>query len=125
MGGQLFGRRVCSLYRAVGKYRYSNKDRTPPFAYNSRLQTPIIMSTGESSDTPSGAHASVLMPSEAIPADALHIKGPNFNNAITLQELLESYEKIGFQATGLAKAIKIVENMVSLRCCLSFRSRYI
>ncbi|KAJ9127218.1 hypothetical protein QFC24_001456 [Naganishia onofrii] len=73
------------------------------------------MSTCESSNTPSGAHASVLMPSEAIPADALHIKGPNFNNAITLQELLESYEKIGFQATGLAKAIKIVENMRQAR----------
>ncbi|KAJ9122381.1 hypothetical protein QFC22_001803 [Naganishia vaughanmartiniae] len=73
------------------------------------------MSTGESSSTPSGAHASVLMPSEAIPADALHIKGPNFNTPVTLQELLESYEKIGFQATGLAKAIKIVENMRQAR----------
>lgn len=58
------------------------------------------------------AHASVLTPSEAIPEDAMHIKGPDLNNAITLQDLLESYEKIGFQATGLAKAIKIIENMV-------------
>lgn len=53
------------------------------------------------------------MPSESIPDDATHIKGPNFDNAINLQELLESYEKIGFQATGMAKAIQIVERMVS------------
>lgn len=59
------------------------------------------------------AHASVLMPSESIAEDATHIKGPNFDNAIGLQELLESYEKIGFQATGMAKAIAIVEKMVS------------
>lgn len=71
------------------------------------------MTTTESSTT-NAAHASVLTPSEAIPDDALHIKGPDFNNAITLQDLLESYEKIGFQATGLAKAIQIIENMVCL-----------
>jgi deoxyhypusine synthase len=59
------------------------------------------------------AHALVLMPSESLPADATHIKGPNFDNAIGLQELLESYEKIGFQATGMAKAIAIVEKMAS------------
>jgi deoxyhypusine synthase len=59
------------------------------------------------------AHASVLMPSESIAEDATHIKGPNFDNAIGLQDLLESYEKIGFQATGMAKAIAIVEKMVS------------
>ncbi|KAJ9095352.1 hypothetical protein QFC19_007596 [Naganishia cerealis] len=57
------------------------------------------------------AHASVLTPSEALPADATHVKGPDFNRPITLHELLESYERIGFQATGLAKAIKIVEEM--------------
>ena len=57
------------------------------------------------------------MPSETIPDDATHIKGPNFDNAINLQDLLESYEKIGFQATGMAKAIQIVEQMVSPHLC--------
>ena len=75
------------------------------------------MTTNTSSSGTNAAHASVLTPSEAIPADALHIKGPDFNNAITLQELLASYEKIGFQATGMAKAIRIIEDMV----CLSRR----
>ena len=60
----------------------------------------------------SSAHASVLKPSQALPDDAIHIKGPDLSHAIGLQELLESYERIGFQATGLARAIKIVEEMV-------------
>ena len=60
----------------------------------------------------SGAHASVLAPSEAIPPDAIHIKGPDLSKPVDLVDLLKSYENIGFQATGLAKAINVVENMV-------------
>ena len=58
------------------------------------------------------AHASVLTPSEAIPPNAVHIEGPDLSNPVGLVDLLKSYEKIGFQATGLARAIEIVENMV-------------
>lgn len=83
----------------------------PANLYPSPL-APAKMTTNAASSDTNAAHASVLMPSEAIPEDALHIKGPDFNNAITLQDLLTSYEKIGFQATGLAKAIKIIEDMV-------------
>lgn len=61
----------------------------------------------------SSAHASVLMPSEALPPNAVHVKGPDLSNPITLQDLLKSYETIGFQATGLARAIQVVEEMVS------------
>ncbi|ORY21332.1 putative deoxyhypusine synthase [Naematelia encephala] len=57
------------------------------------------------------AHASVLAPSQALPEDAIHVKGPDFSRPIDLQELLRSYEAIGFQATGLARAIQIVEEM--------------
>lgn len=70
------------------------------------------MSATTTADQTQDAHASVLMPSESIPADATHIRGPNFDHALNLQDLLESYEKIGFQATGMAKAIQIVEKMV-------------
>ncbi|GHJ87187.1 hypothetical protein NliqN6_3589 [Naganishia liquefaciens] len=73
------------------------------------------MTTNASSTSTNAAHASVLTPSEAIPTDATHIKGPDFNNAITLQELMTSYERIGFQATGMAKAIKIIEEMRKAR----------
>lgn len=70
------------------------------------------MSAQPSSST-SAAHASVLAPSQAIPDDATHIKGPDFNKPVDLQDLLRSYETIGFQASGMARAIKIVEEMVS------------
>jgi deoxyhypusine synthase len=70
------------------------------------------MSFGPSSST-SNAHASVLTPSEALPANATHVRGPDLSRPIDLQDLLRSYETIGFQATGLAKAIQIVDEMVS------------
>lgn len=66
-----------------------------------------------STTTTNTAHESVLMPSEALPDDAVHIKGPDLSKPIDLQDLLKSYETIGFQATGLAKAIHVVEEMVS------------
>jgi deoxyhypusine synthase len=69
--------------------------------------------TAEPSATTSDAHGSVLTPSEALPSDSIHVKGPNFDSEIGLQELLTGYETIGFQATGLARAIKIVNRMVS------------
>jgi deoxyhypusine synthase len=53
------------------------------------------------------------MPSEELPSDAVHVKGPDLSNPITLEDLLNSYERIGFQATGLSRAIQIVEEMVS------------
>ena len=75
------------------------------------LYTQARMSAEASSST-SNAHASVLMPSEELPADAVHIKGPDLSSPITLEELLKSYNTIGFQATGLSRAIQIVEEMV-------------
>ena len=85
---------------------------------------PTNAQASSSSQSQDAAHASVLMPSESIPDDATHIRGPNFDNAVNLQELLESYEKIGFQATGMAKAIKIVEQMVSRAHVVSTRANY-
>jgi deoxyhypusine synthase len=78
-----------------------------------------------SSGSTSNAHASVLMPSDELPNDAVHVKGPDLSNPITLEDLLKSYETIGFQATGLARAIQVVEEMVSLstslKCKLTIR----
>jgi hypothetical protein len=42
--------------------------------------------------------------------------GPDLSNPITLEELLKSYNTIGFQATGLSRAIQIVEEMVHPPC---------
>jgi hypothetical protein len=58
------------------------------------------------------ARESVLKPSDALPANAVHIVGPDLSSPVDLGALLGSYETIGFQATGLAKAIKVVEEMV-------------
>jgi hypothetical protein len=69
--------------------------------------------SAEASSSTSNAHASVLMPSEELPEDAVHIKGPDMSNPITLDDLLKAYNTIGFQATGLARAIQIVEEMVN------------
>ncbi|UOH84296.1 deoxyhypusine synthase [Cryptococcus neoformans] len=51
-------------------------------------------------------HQNVIFPSEEIPEDAVDVKGPDFNKPIDLEALLKSYETIGFQATGLARAIQ-------------------
>lgn len=71
-------------------------------------------SAASGSGSTSAAHASVLTPSQALPPDSVHVKGPDMSRPLDLQALLESYERTGFQATALGKAVKIVEEMVRL-----------
>lgn len=70
---------------------------------------------------PTGASAAVLQPSEPIPADAVSVEGPNFEKNLSLQDFIASYERIGFQANSLGRAIEIVNKMVlsSLFLCNS------
>jgi len=82
--------------------------------YPYHTYTVVNKMSAEASSSTSNAHASVLMPSEDLPDDAVHIKGPDLSNPITLEELLKSYNTIGFQATGLSRAIQIVDEMVLL-----------
>lgn len=65
------------------------------------------------SSVPSGPSAAVLKPSDVVSDAAIPVKGPEFDNPYSLQDFLLSYQKIGFQATSLAKAIDIVNRMVS------------
>ena len=65
-----------------------------------------------SSLIPHGASAAVLKQSDPIPDEAVAVQGPNFEEHPTLDTLLESYERIGFQANSLGKAINIVNKMV-------------
>ncbi|KAH7887777.1 Deoxyhypusine synthase [Phlebopus sp. FC_14] len=60
---------------------------------------------------PAGASQAVLQPSEPVPESAVSIQGPDFDEIQSLQDLLRSYERIGFQATSLGKAIDIVNRM--------------
>ena len=63
---------------------------------------------------PQGASAAVLKPSEPVPEEAIAVQGPNFDERLSLDSLLGSYERIGFQANSLGKAINIVNKMVRL-----------
>jgi hypothetical protein len=72
-----------------------------------------------SSLIPHGASAAVLKQSEPVPDEAVTVQGPNFDERPTLETLLDSYERIGFQANSLGKAINIVNKMVSAPLSLS------
>jgi deoxyhypusine synthase len=65
-----------------------------------------------SANVPSGASAAVLKPSEPMPEFAVSVEGPNFDVPVTLDNLLDSYARIGFQAHSLGRAIDIVNKMV-------------
>lgn len=74
-----------------------------------------------SSLLPHGASAAILKQSEPVSDEAVAVQGPNFDERPTLDTLLDSYERIGFQANSFGKAINIVNKMVgaplSLRVC--------
>lgn len=65
-----------------------------------------------SSSIPAGASAAVLKPSEPMPDFAVTVEGPNFDEEMSLEKLLDSYTRIGFQANSLGRAIEIVNKMV-------------
>ncbi|KAJ7068244.1 Deoxyhypusine synthase [Mycena amicta] len=61
---------------------------------------------------PTNTSAAVLAPSDPIdPATAIPVQGPDFSSPLSLQAFLKSYERIGFQATSLGRAIDVVNNM--------------
>ncbi|GAA5833337.1 hypothetical protein JCM3766R1_005471 [Sporobolomyces carnicolor] len=59
------------------------------------------------------AKAAVFVQSEAY--EGTRINGPDFNNRHSLEQLLKSYETIGFQANGLARAIELIDKMRNWR----------
>ncbi|KAI6164825.1 Deoxyhypusine synthase [Pisolithus thermaeus] len=63
------------------------------------------------SQVPSEAAEAVLQPSHPVPDSAVFVEGPDFETDLSLQQLLQSYERIGFQANSLGKAIDIVNRM--------------
>lgn len=66
---------------------------------------------------PSGAAAAVLKPSDPVPEEAKPVQGIDFNNyaqrSITIDELVGGMENMGFQATSVGKAVRIINDMVS------------
>ncbi|KAF5370079.1 hypothetical protein D9758_001081 [Tetrapyrgos nigripes] len=64
---------------------------------------------------PNTASAAVLLRSDPVPESSVSVVGPNLEQPLSLQQFLNSYERIGFQANSLGKAIDIVNRMRSWR----------
>ncbi|KAB2579036.1 Deoxyhypusine synthase [Lasiodiplodia hormozganensis] len=64
---------------------------------------------------PAGATDAVLKPSDPVPEGAQEVKGVEFNDyagrSITVEELVAGMENMGFQATSVGQAVKVIEGM--------------
>jgi deoxyhypusine synthase len=71
-----------------------------------------------SQNVPSGAAAAVLKPSDPVPEGARPVQGIDFNDyaqrSITVEELVGGMANMGFQATSVGEAVRIINDMVSL-----------
>lgn len=65
---------------------------------------------------PQGATNAVLKPSDPVPDGAQEVRGVEFNDyagrSITVEELVGGMENMGFQATSVGQAVKVIEGMV-------------
>jgi hypothetical protein len=81
-------------------------------------KTPIAMAS--SSSAPTGATDAVLKPSEPVPEGAQEVQGIDFNQyasrSITVEELVGGYANMGFQATSVGEAVRIINDMVGCFC---------
>lgn len=74
------------------------------------------MAEGSSSAPPSGAHDAVLVKSEDMPKDAQQVEELDFNKIkgpITAEDLFVGMRHMGFQASAMGEAIRIINEMVS------------
>jgi deoxyhypusine synthase len=72
---------------------------------------------------PAAATEAVLKPSEPVPEGVQEVQGIDFNQyasrPITVDELIGGYANMGFQATSVGEAVRIINDMVSwLHACL-------
>ena len=71
--------------------------------------------SAKSGAAPAAVTEAVLVRSVSMPDTAVTVEGPDFNKDLSLHELLEKYTRVGFQATSIGRAIKVINDMVSLR----------
>ncbi len=65
---------------------------------------------------PTGAHDAVLVKSDEMPADAQQVEELDFNKIkgpITAEDLFLGTRHMGFQASSVGEAIRIINDMVS------------
>ncbi|CAG8549663.1 16571_t:CDS:2 [Acaulospora colombiana] len=55
---------------------------------------------------PTSAAQAVLVHSTPMPENAITVVGPDFNKKLSIDKLISSYERIGYQATSVGKAIQ-------------------
>jgi deoxyhypusine synthase len=76
------------------------------------------MATNDNAAAPAGATDAVLKPSDPVPEGSREVRGLEFNEyasrSITVEELVGGYASMGFQATSVAEAVRIINDMVSL-----------
>lgn len=73
---------------------------------------------GVANEPPSAATEAVLVPSEVVPEGAIKVHGVDFdkhNEDITVVQLVDSMATMGFQATAIADAVRIINKMRSWR----------
>jgi hypothetical protein len=67
-------------------------------------------------NAPPGAAEAVLKPSDPVPEDARQVKGIEFDmfagRSVTVEQLLEGYANMGFQASAVGEAVHIINGMV-------------
>jgi len=62
---------------------------------------------------PEMATDAVLVRSTQVPADAVQVKGYDFNEGVDYHKLLSSFHSTGFQATNMALAVNEINRMVN------------
>jgi hypothetical protein len=77
-----------------------------------------VMSAAKEATAPAGATDAVLKPSDPVPAGSREVQGIDFNHyanrSITVEELMGGYANMGFQATSVGEAVRIINDMVSV-----------
>lgn len=73
------------------------------------------MSQNPYGTVPSTASEAVLVPSEEIPPDALHIHGHDFNSSRDLDSIMSAMLTTGLQASSLGQAIEEINRMIRWR----------
>ncbi|KAF2638923.1 Deoxyhypusine synthase [Massarina eburnea CBS 473.64] len=78
-----------------------------------------MTSTNQEPGAPEGATEAVLKPSAPVPEGSREVRGIDFNDyaqrSITVEELMGGYANMGFQATAVGEAVRIVNDMRTWR----------
>lgn len=76
-----------------------------------------VNGAGATQKAPAAATDAVLKPSDPVPEDARKVSGIDFNKyvdrEITARELVEGMANMGFQASAVGDAVRIINGMVS------------